>query len=385
MPGLPGIRHCVASEADSCLRVREVRRWQDLPSRTPIRGRNTVKRKDFVLDTHGLQAIIDGHYSFQILYAAVHLNLFTILKKGLTRKEIMAELHLSEVPARILLLGCVSLGLIQKEGNRYCCSEVAELTLTDGSAFDQRALVEFGHQISYRPMWWFCDALKQNTNVGLREFQGESSTLYGRLALDPLAERTFHDMMSTVSKTVAERFSGTVELSTGGQLVDVGGGAAINAIAIARRWPALQISIFDLPSVVACADERVETAGLQERIYSVAGDCFLDQFPPCDHMLFAHFLEIWSEEQIRALLTKAHNSLVSGGHIYLINVFQDDDERGPFTAASVSAYLLTVASGVGMVHTWSEYEHLLSDSGFEPLRRTALTPSHGLIIGKRVA
>jgi hypothetical protein len=67
------------------------------------------------LDVQGLHAIMDGVYAFQFLRAAVEFDLFTLLgKDGLTRVEIVEALRIAEYPARVLLLGCVSLGLIRK-------------------------------------------------------------------------------------------------------------------------------------------------------------------------------------------------------------------------------------------------------------------------------
>ena len=115
----------------------------------------------------------------------------------------------------------------------------------------------------------------------------------------------------------------------------------------------------------------------------MSGDCFADEFPICDRLLFAHFLEIWSAEQVRELLAKAHRALAPGGKIYLINLFQEDDETGPASAACVSAYLLTLASGRGTVYTLNEYSLWLRDAGFSVLRRMPLTAAHSLIIGTR--
>jgi ubiquinone/menaquinone biosynthesis C-methylase UbiE len=335
------------------------------------------------LSIDGLNTIIDGYYAFQFLHAAVKFDLFTLLKQPLTREEIMAELRIAEQPARILLLGCVSVGLLEKLGDRYQCSRVAALTLTQDSRLDARSLVTFGHEVSYRAMWWFYDSLHQNTNVGLRELAGTASTMYGRLAGNPAAEQTFHDMMGRVTKTVAQRFVENVDFSVGGRLIDIGGGGAVNAVALARRWPKLDITIVDLPSVADSANRTIELAGLQGRITTLPADCFATSFPAGDHLLFAHFLEIWSAEQIKGLLTKAYRAITAGGGIYLVNLIQEDDETGPASAASVSAYFHTLASGVGMAYTWKEYEGWLSDAGFEPLRRVRLTPQHGLIVGKR--
>jgi hypothetical protein len=50
-------------------------------------------------------------------------------------------------------------------------------------------------------------------------------------------EKIFHEMMSLVSLGTAAYLAGAVDLSRHRTLLDVGGGEAVNAIALAGRWP----------------------------------------------------------------------------------------------------------------------------------------------------
>src|SRR5688572_15714969 len=72
------------------------------------------KQKDF----EKLSLIVGGHIFFQTLSAAVQLDLFDVLsrKPRQTRAQIAKALGIEEKPARILLLGCTSLGLTKKAG-----------------------------------------------------------------------------------------------------------------------------------------------------------------------------------------------------------------------------------------------------------------------------
>jgi hypothetical protein len=72
------------------------------------------------LDMDGLSWILFGHAAFQYLNAAAELNLFELLGEGpLTKEEIGARLGLAERANDILLLGCTSLGMLEKDDDRY--------------------------------------------------------------------------------------------------------------------------------------------------------------------------------------------------------------------------------------------------------------------------
>ncbi|MEE8450708.1 MAG: methyltransferase dimerization domain-containing protein, partial [Thermoguttaceae bacterium] len=70
--------------------------------------------------------IFGGHIFFQTLRSAVQLDLFSLLAKHgrLTRAQIAEHLGIEQQPARILLLGCTSVGLLKKRGNTYSNSSL---------------------------------------------------------------------------------------------------------------------------------------------------------------------------------------------------------------------------------------------------------------------
>jgi SAM-dependent methyltransferase len=314
-----------------------------------------------------------AHYRFQYLSAAFQLGLFTLLSEepGSTKADIARRLGLQEQPARILLLGGTAFGLLCKDGDRYYNTSISEpFSMRSDQA--PAAFLPFQQHCIYRPMWWFYDSLKENTNIGLqREIEGSATTLYGRLAGHPGLETTFHNMMASVSRLVAEDLAQKIDLSNYTHLLDVGGGTAVNAAELARRWPHLQITIIELPTVAAAANERIVELGLADRVRAVGLDVFNDEFPTgCDCVLFAHFLEIWSIEHIRALLAKASRAVGPNAGIFVVTPYQDDDENGPELAAALSAYFLTIASGEGMIYTPREYEQWFVETGFEPTGRT---------------
>ncbi|MGA5132624.1 methyltransferase [Streptomyces olivoreticuli] len=333
-----------------------------------------------------LRPFYKAHYHFQFLSAAFQFGLFTILEQepGIVAKDIAIRLDLKEQPTRILLLGCTATGLIRKEDGGYYNTPLTQpLSVNPDQA--PGSFIPWEQQGIYRAMSWFPEALQADTNVGLqREIPGTAPTLYERLAGHPELESTFHTMMGAVSRLVGEEIAEKLDLSAHRHLLDVGGGTAINASTLAARWPELRVTIGDLPSVAAAANEKVAELGLSDRVSAVPLDAFNDEFPTgCDAVLFAHFLEIWSAERIRALLAKASRALEPGGAVFVVTPHQNDEETGPERAAYLSAYFHTIASGEGMVYTGREYEQWFVEAGLEPSGRVMLGADTVVICGRK--
>jgi SAM-dependent methyltransferase len=331
-----------------------------------------------------LYLVFGGHIFFQTLRTAVQLDLFSLLARDgpLTRQEIARRLGIQEQPARIIVLGLVTCGLLLKRGDRYRNSHLAELLLVKDSPRKITAYVELQHRVMYKGIYWLEQAVREYRNVGLKEFPGDEPTLYQRLAHDPETERIFQEAMQELSVQANVDMARFIDLSGVKHLVDVGGGDGTNIIAMARRWPHLRATVFDSPTVCEIARRNIAASGLADRLDAVPGECFSDPFPKdADCLLFAHFFTIWGEKKDRELLKKCYDSLPSGGKAVIFNMMQHDDETGPLSAAVGSPYFLAIATGLGMLHTWSEYETWMADTGFSPIQRFKLLRDHGLVVG----
>jgi hypothetical protein len=306
-------------------------------------------------------------------------------KEGpLTRQEIAQRLGIAEQPARIVVLGLTVTGLLRKRGNRYVNSHLARLLLDRTSPRKITAYVELQHRAMYKALYWMLDAVKEYRNVGIREFPGNEPTLYERLAHDPPVEAIFQEAMHELSVQANADLARFADLTGVTHLVDVGGGDATNIIALARRWPNLRASVFDSPTVCEIARQNIASSGMSDRLHAIAGECFADPFPQdADCLMFAHFFTIWGEAKDRELLRKCFDSLPAGGKVIIFNMMQHDDETGPLSAAIGSPYFLTLATGLGMLYTWREYESWMREAGFQEVRRHRLLRDHGLIVGRK--
>lgn len=336
-------------------------------------------------DIDNFLKIFGGHILFQTLRAAVEFDLFTKLSihKKLDISGIIKLLNIEKQPARILLLGLVSSGILKKDAKGfYSNTPTAEMALTTHSPRNVISYIKLQHHVMYKGMFHFLDALKTYKNVGLQEFPGDEPTLYQRLGHTPEIKQIFQDAMHELSVHANQDLAEHLDLSSTKFLIDVGGGDGTNIIELARKFNHLQAAVFDLPAVCPITEKKIKKSEFSDRLSAIPGNCFEDAFPKgADCFLFSHFCTIWSEDKNKLLFRKAYEVLPKGGKVIIFNMMQDNDESGPLSTALGSPYFLTIATGEGMLYTWAEYEKWLRDSGFEKIETHRLPQDHGAIIG----
>lgn len=340
------------------------------------------------LDMDGLSWVLFGHAAFQYLNAACELDLFELLRDrgAATKAEVRAALGLRDRAADILLLGCTSLGLLVKEGERYRNADVIGDLMAAGDWQRFKDTVAFEQHIVYEGQADFTESLRTNSNAGLHRVPGRGRDLYHRLAENPHLERVFYRYMRSWSELANQHLVEHLDLSGARRLLDCGGGDAVNAIALARANPGLEVTVFEIPASKAIAETKVAEAGLGDRVSVLPGDMFTDEFPGgFDVVLFAHQLVIWTLEENTALLRKAHDALEDGGRVVIFNSMSNDAGDGPVVAALDSVYFATLPAEGGMIYSWEQHEKCLRDAGFRDPRRIDFpgwTP-HGAIIATK--
>ena len=333
-----------------------------------------------------LELILGGHVFFQTLRSAVDLDLFTLLSHspGASMRRLAESASVETKPMRILLLGCTALGLIEKDGDSYHNSSLAERLLNRDSPDNIIPAIEFAHHLVYRPMFYMGDAIRENRNIGLSEFPVEGGTLYERLSHLPKLERVFQEGLQSTSTANVEQLLGHFDFSRVQHVLDIGGGNGTALCALAARHPHLGGTVFESPTVCELARERIAAAGMSHRINTHPGSSFKDPFPSgADCILFMHFMTIWSEQANIELLRKSYSALPSGGYVVLFDGAQSNDQSGPLRAARWSPYFLVLSSGEGMFYTPDEYSNWMKEAGFIGVTQIVTSADHAVVVGSR--
>jgi 2-polyprenyl-3-methyl-5-hydroxy-6-metoxy-1,4-benzoquinol methylase len=328
-----------------------------------------------------LMQIVAGFWASKTLAAAVELDLFTKLAgRGVNVQELADLLGLHPRPAEMLLSGCASLGLLEKRGDRFYNSLLSEEFLVRGKPYYFGGVVTMLDRRLYLPWNRLTEALKTNR----AQTWGDEPGLFEALSQNLEEQRIFTEAMHSFSiqsgKAVAEAF----DFSPYKQLLDVGGGSGAYCIEAARRHPHLRATVFDIPTALEIAREKIAEAGLSDRIETYSGDFFNEELPKgSDVILLSMILHDWTPEKNRLILRKCFDALPSGGAMIVSELMMDDDKVGPVPAALMSLNMLIETEGRN--YTWSEYTSWLEEVGFTEIERVPVQSpgANGLLTGHK--
>src|SRR5919198_2342907 len=241
---------------------------------TELQSQSANERRTTLLSTAPLQRLAVGFWASNTLAAAVELDMFTKLSgRGVDAQGLSRLLEIPARPADMLLSACAALGLLEKRDGFYYSSPTAEEFLVRGRPYYFGNYVAMVHRRLYLPWSRLTEAVKTNKP------QAWAGDTFEELAADPEAQRLFTEAMHSMSMFRAKAVFETFDLSPYSHLLDVGGASGAYCIEACRKYPRLRASIFDRPSALEIAREKIDGAALSERIKTVAGDFFKEELP----------------------------------------------------------------------------------------------------------
>jgi hypothetical protein len=330
------------------------------------------------------QLIVNGSALFNAIVTALDLDIYGFLARngGATFAEIRDFTGLAAHKLRILMLALCTTELVGGQDGRYVLASAAEELLVRDTPESWRDTLLGWRRFQYPAFPELTAALRSGANAALAAYPGEGPTLYHRLAMDPAAEKSYHDSIAPFTHLFLPALLDNEEFASVGHLLDVGGGDGTTAVGFARRYPRASVTVFEFPTVAERASSMLPT-DVAGRVAFCPGDFFTDPFPDnVDAVMFSHVLEPFSPEENAGLLKKARECLPSGGKIFAYGTTASDDEDGGPLAARLSLFLNVLASGAGMAYPVKDYAQWLIDAGCRTVRSFRGLPfEHGLVVG----
>lgn len=316
------------------------------------------------------------YWECRILLTVAELDLFARLQDGpRTAAELAEMLHLDPRGLTMLLDAVTALGLLDKRDGKFACpADVARLLVGSGSGSVLPMVLHSAFQ------WYkwtdLTEIVRGTTNPHRRPRSPESL-------------KAFIEAMDVVS---TPRAAGAVRAARPGaarRLIDVGGGPGTYTAAFLRACPGMTATLFDLPDVIEIARERLEAAGLLDRVTLVGGDFYADELPGAPNTAgerdsagkrdsagmhgpaFGHDLA-WvsaiihqnSRAQNVALYRKVFHTLIPGGRIVVRDHVLEAERTQPRAGAIFAVNMLVSTEG-GNCYTFDEIRADLRDAGFE--------------------
>lgn len=335
-------------------------RFHALVERVPLLRRHARAEGAALFD------LVQGFVQSQVLMALVDLSVLDRLAEGSCATADLARLtRVPEPRMQVLLQAAGAMGLMRARRGLW--------SLTPrGAAFlavpGLTAMVAH-HRALYAdladPAAFFRDGM--DTRLA-----GFWPYVFGAGMGDPEAQR-FSRLMADSQALVAADTLRQVDLRAARRLMDVGGGHGAFLSAVARRWPALDLVLFDLPQVVAGAPAAL--GPLAPRVEIRAGSFRDDPLPGgADAISLIRVLYDHADATVDALLARAHAALPPGGMIVVSEPMSGGARPDPVTDVYFAVY--TLAMQTGRTRSAEDIAARLQARGFTGIRCPAPARSY---------
>ncbi|MDQ4102725.1 MAG: hypothetical protein M3186_03035 [Actinomycetota bacterium] len=203
--------------------------------------------------------------------------------------------------------------------------------------------------------------------------------VHGTEVFDYLAEHPedaaiFDAAMTSFSASETASVVEAYDFSRFNTIVDVGGGRGGLLSAILAANPHLQGILFDVPTVVAGADDEISGAEVLDRCKLVSGD-FFDSVPEDgDAYLLSNVIHDWDDDRAVQILRTCRAAMADTACVLLAE-FVLPEGAAPSVAKLEDLEMLVMTAG-GRQRTEAEFRALFSRAG---LRLTRVVPSTGMV------
>jgi ubiquinone/menaquinone biosynthesis C-methylase UbiE len=307
--------------------------------------------------------LIQSHRVTAIIYVAAKLGIAELLSRGPTSLDELAKATGADRSALGRLLTALStIGM---------CARVDE---------DQYALTEAGGALdgdadpSFKGWAIFEGEMLSKTWHGLLDSVMTGKTAAQLLGLSnsfdlmsrtPENVRIFNAAMADLTRLVTPDILLAYNFSGISHLMDVGGGSGELIGAVAKRYPHLRATVFDLPRCAETASNHLAQMGVSDRASFRAGDFFVSIPAIADAIILKSVIHDWNDERSSVILQNCRRAIPESGTLLLVERLMPESAtvNDEHKAHAMSDLNMLRGPG-GAERTEKQYCDLLNKSGF---------------------
>jgi hypothetical protein len=201
----------------------------------------------------------------------------------------------------------------------------------------------------------------QTGQTGFRKaFNGNN--VFDYLRMHPEEAAIFDGAMTDNSRRSAPAIAEAYDFGRFRQLVDIAGGQGLLLATILKRFSGLEGVLFDLPEVIAGAQNALATYGLDDRCKAIGGDFFQSVPAGADAYLLKHIIHDWDDERALTILRNIRKAMQSSGRLLIAEVIIAPGNEPSF-GKLLDLEMLVIPGG--RERTNDEYRALLASAGFK--------------------
>lgn len=305
------------------------------------------------LDPMAVMQVSSSYWHSSVLHAANSLDIFTELSASpATVEELAQKCKASQRGLELILIACVGLGFLQKQGEKFSNTALSETFLVQSSPRFQGGIVSMFKE--WVPVW---EKLSESVISGKPAVQKQH---------DHGDEATRKYIMGMYYRGIpqAELLADEVPLAGKKKLLDVGGGPGIFSVILCQKNPGLKADVLDLPQTLKITREIINKHKAEGLVSTREGSYLEDEFGAgYDVVLLSSMINQESPEVIKEILRKSFKSMVSGGLLMVQEQFLNTEKTGPLLAALIGINQLVHTPG-GRAYSAKEVADWAEEIGF---------------------
>ncbi|HEX4899724.1 MAG TPA: methyltransferase [Pyrinomonadaceae bacterium] len=307
--------------------------------------------------------LISGFWISRAIYAAAKLGIPDLLHNTEKSAEQLAEATGSHARSLYRILrALVSVGVFAEKDGRFSQSPLSETLRTDApGSVRWFTISELGEE--HYPAWG--DLMHSVKTGGIAFDHVFGVDIWKFFSGHPEHAKVFNDSMSSLTAAANKAIIASYDFSQIRKIVDVGGGHGALITSILNANPALKGILFDAPSVVAGAAERIQAAGLGDRCETIGGDFFQSVPGGADAYILKWIIHDWDDERAITILQHCRSGITSDGRLLLVDVVIPPGDE-PHFGKFMDLNMLVITGG--LERTEAEFKKLLASGGFSLVR-----------------
>jgi hypothetical protein len=330
----------------------------------PVHGEQSTMSENPILDA------VFHSWNIQVIWTACRLGVFTRVEdEALGVEELTRDLHCDRRLLQALLEACVAMGLLHRVGGGYRNAHCSSAYLVEGRPMYLGHILEV--QASGATRW-----------AGLYETvrTGEAAPAAGEIGEgEPRFTLAMNDLGTHAE---AAALAASVDLSDARHLVDIGCGSGLYSITLCRHFPRLRATLVDRQTVLETTAKLVAGSGVADRIALRPGDMTRGPLGlDADVALLSDSLYYEPGESM-GVLRAVHDALRPGGTLILRGYYADPEGSESEFGAIFRVHLL-LCEPARTPPTAADLVRMMSETGFENIRRFALTARSTCLLATR--
>ncbi len=323
-----------------------------------------------------MMQMLTGKWLSLSLSVAADLGIADLLAKGdQTADELAAAVSAHGPSLYRVLRALASVGVFaETEGRRFTMTPLAECLRSNVP----NSVREFARFIAIPAASRSWDNLMHSVKTGESGMRKAFAVKnpFDYLRAHPEEAAIFDGAMTDNSRRTAPAVALAYDFGRFQQLVDVAGGHGLLLATILQRFPNLKGVLFDLPEVVAGANNTLAPYGLGDRC-NILGGSFFDTVPAgADAYILKHIIHDWDDERALAILRNIRKSIQPSGRLLVVEVVIAPGNEPSF-GKLLDLEMLVIPGG--RERTGDEYRDLFANAGFS-LAEIHATAAHTSII-----